>query len=243
MSRHQKEIAPDDADFRRRFRELLGKDRHAIKNLEQTSGIKSNTLRSYLKEGGPEPARPKLAAIAQAFGVSLDWLVAGRGQKSLPSFPLPREVPVQSVIDLPSGEYVWPPFYPDVRASAGSGANVGDEVSERPFAIRADWLRRELAKAPGDLALVNVDGDSMEPTLYRGDTILLDCGDLTPRDGVFVLHRDEHLHVKRLQFRETGRVRVISDNWRLYPPYDLDLKGKDRITRIVGRVLGMAHRI
>ena len=49
------------------------------------AGVTQRTVRLWM-EGG-EPGRDSLAAIAQATGVSLDWLIAGRGRKIYSEYP------------------------------------------------------------------------------------------------------------------------------------------------------------
>ena len=99
-----------------------------------------------------------------------------------------------------------------LAASAGSGAVVGDEQRSIPFRFDARFLaglgvRRDAA------SLIEVKGDSMQPTLIDGDTILVDHArrSIAPRGGVYAIRLDGMLSVKRL--RAIGReVEVASDN-------------------------------
>lgn len=99
-----------------------------------------------------------------------------------------------------------------LAASAGPGAVVGDERRSIPFRFDARFLaglgvRRDAA------SLIEVKGDSMQPTLIDGDTILVDHArrSIAPRGGVYAIRLDGMLSVKRL--RTIGReVEVASDN-------------------------------
>jgi hypothetical protein len=88
----------------------------------------------------------------------------------------------------------------DLAVSAGPGA-----LSGKRAAGGADRLRSGLAQ-PADrsradeLNLVQVEGDSMAPTLLPGDDILVDRsdGEARVRDGIYVLRMEDSLLVKRL---------------------------------------------
>ncbi|PCJ38937.1 MAG: hypothetical protein COA81_11615 [Alphaproteobacteria bacterium] len=98
------------------------------------------------------------------------------------------------------------------------------------------------------------EGDSMEPTIRDGETLLLDMfsykekngnrftinmglapGKLIPREGIYVVRLDDHLIVKRLQLDMSGGLIVKSDN----PAYDkIHIREKDlNNIKVVGRVI------
>lgn len=127
-----------------------------------------------------------------------------------------------------------------IGASAGGGG-LADEGLAVPFAFDRRWLRR-LSAQPERLAIIQVEGDSMAPTLAHGDEIMVDSGDSAERlrDGIYVLRRDGVLLVKRLAraiLRE--RVAIISDN----AAYPTDTDVPISSLTIVGRVIWTARRI
>lgn len=128
-----------------------------------------------------------------------------------------------------------------VEASAGNGTLVGDEVRVASFSFDNTWLRSVTRSGPDQLAMIRVAGDSMAPILADGDDILVDRGDhaLRPRDGIFVLRRDDTLLVKRLAIHPaTGTVSITSDN-PAYPAWhDCPIDSID----IIGRVIWAARR-
>ncbi len=142
-----------------------------------------------------------------------------------------------------SGAYALVPLY-DVRAAAGHGAVVEREQIIDWLAFRKDWLWRELHAAATDLYLIEVDGESMEPTLRPGDVILVDrrSAQLVPRDGVYVMRMDGTLLVKRLQRLPGRQVRVTSDN-PAYQPFALSLEQPGDDLAIVGRVVWTGRRM
>ena len=94
---------------------------------------------------------------------------------------------------------------PKVSAVAGAGASLetgGDVLGM--YAFRRDFLQRERINSKHSVMMM-VRGDSMEPLLKDGDTVLVDQTDNTPTDGhIFVVRLGEELMVKRLQKTALG---------------------------------------
>ncbi len=76
-------------------------------------------------------------------------------------------------LEAGNDEYVRVPRY-EVAASAGGGAFIESEQIVDYLTFRAEWVRNALGVALNQLALINVIGDSMEPSLSEGDVVLLD---------------------------------------------------------------------
>lgn len=138
--------------------------------------------------------------------------------------------------DLPGADGMVPVKRTPVRASAGPGALVSEEMGRPYFAFDERWLKA-LTGSPSDkLSIIRVEGDSMAPTLNPGDDILVDLGDREERlrDGIYVLRIDEALVVKRIALHPVGRgVTVQSDN-PAYPDWpDCDLAAIHCIGRVV----------
>lgn len=106
----------------------------------------------------------------------------------------------------------------------------------------ASWIELELHANPETLALLYVDGESMEPTLRPGDMILIDTSDTTAaRDGVYVLRMEGALLVKRLQRLPPNQIRVTSDNEK-YQPFVIRV-GESENIGVVGRVIWAGRRM
>jgi phage repressor protein C with HTH and peptisase S24 domain len=133
------------------------------------------------------------------------------------------------------------PVY-DVRASAGHGALAEAELRSSQIAFEGKWLKKLTASSPSKLSIISVAGDSMEPTLFDGDDVLLDLSDDQSRlrDGIYVLRRDDALSVKRIALDPSSRkVSIVSDN-SAYPV----LHGIERKSlHIVGRVLWVGRKL
>lgn len=128
----------------------------------------------------------------------------------------------------------------DIGAAAGAGG-LGEEEAAVPFAFDRRWLKR-LSAQPDRLAIIQVAGDSMVPTLAHGDDIMVDSSDTTERlrDGIYVLRRDGVLLVKRLaRASARDRVTIVSDNAAYPAERDVPIAS----LTIVGRVVWAARRI
>lgn len=184
-------------------------------------------------EGGL-PKSETLKKIKQLKGCSIDWLLTGEGspfpdseaQKATATDTLGNPVDID--------EFVFVPRY-DIQAAAGHGQLVGDEQPMFAMAFRRYWIENYVTRDIKNLSVISVKGDSMEGVLNDGDTILINHGQTTPRDGLYVLRLNENLLVKRLQLIPGGIVNVISAN-EAYPTFEIDLKNPTDDVAIIGRV-------
>ncbi|WP_107857923.1 S24 family peptidase [Neisseria subflava] len=184
-------------------------------------------------EGGL-PKSETLKKIKQLKGCSIDWLLTGEGSP-FPDFEAPKATATDTLgnpVDI--DEFVFVPRY-DIQAAAGHGQLVGDEQPMFAMAFRRYWIENYVTRDIKNLSVISVKGDSMEGVLNDGDTILINHGQTTPRDGLYVLRLNENLLVKRLQLIPGGIVNVISAN-EAYPTFEIDLKNPTDDVAIIGRV-------
>ncbi|HHX2498647.1 TPA: S24 family peptidase [Neisseria subflava] len=184
-------------------------------------------------EGGL-PKSETLKKIKQLKGCSIDWLLTGEGSP-FPDSEAPKATTTDTLgnpVDI--DEFVFVPRY-DIQAAAGHGQLVGDEQPMFAMAFRRYWIENYVTRDIKNLSVISVKGDSMEGVLNDGDTILINHGQTTPRDGLYVLRLNENLLVKRLQLIPGGIVNVISAN-EAYPTFEIDLKNPTDDVAIIGRV-------
>lgn len=185
-----------------------------------------------LVEGRKQSIRGSSALkLARVLQTSVEWLLEGRNGEG-ESAPSPPDVTTRDQVMIP--EY-------DVIAGAGRGA-LNDHEEPRahwPFSRRAlDELRLRNA----DLAIIEISGDSMSPTLASGDRVMIDRSDKR-LPGIFVIHDGDGLMAKRLE-RLPGppnsppRIRITSDN-KLHN----DTEAEADWVQIVGRVVGLIRRL
>ncbi|MDE0045847.1 MAG: S24 family peptidase [Gammaproteobacteria bacterium] len=137
-----------------------------------------------------------------------------------------REI-LDNVVDLPGTRHVE---IREADVAAGGGAVNLDEAPVRGFlAFQRAWLDRH-ALDPTQCVVIEVRGESMEPTLPEGCSILVDGTRRRWRKGrIFVFLTGDGLVVKRADEDETGRRRLASDHPAWAPvvfPDDADILGE-----------------
>jgi len=193
------------------------------------------------RNGESDPSRTRLITIANAMDVSLCWLATGEGpmrkaegvtEPAGTAFTAP---PSPASVD--PDDYCYVPLY-DVHASAGHGAVIDEEPVKSRLAFKQAWLRGEMGLTPKDCCLIYVTGDSMEPTLRKGDVVMLDrANTLYIDDGIYCLRFDGGLVIKRVQRINATQIKVMSDN-SIYEPYIIGITDAE----IVGKVVWAGKR-
>jgi phage repressor protein C with HTH and peptisase S24 domain len=179
-------------------------------------GIAKTTYYRYEKEERIADVEV-IARICEKYNYDYTWVITGKGT--------PHE----------SERYIPVPQY-DIAASAGMGAFTDGYSEVEMVLVDKQWLANHLKAKPKDISMINVSGDSMNPTLGHGDVIIVSSDLSRMGDGIYVLRYDGLLQVKRLQFQPRNKIRVTSDN-PTYRPYlvNLDQEGLD--FNIVGKVI------
>lgn len=104
---------------------------------------------------------------------------------------------------------------PKVQLKLSAGI-MGFEVEPQRFdgstiTVPTDWIARN-GYDPMALLATDVGGQSMEPTLYHGDLVVVNTADKRPVDGVvFAFNYEGEPVIKRLT-RDAGRWWLTSDN-------------------------------
>ncbi|MBF0461073.1 MAG: LexA family transcriptional regulator [Magnetococcales bacterium] len=147
---------------------------------------------------------------------------------------------------VPREEYCLVPRY-GIRVDSGQLLHSEQWVDYLSFKV--SWVEQMMGLDARELALVNVFGDSMEPTLKEGDLLLLDRrgfshpgpGRAVRSDAIYVLLRGEELVVKRLQFGFDGSVTIQSDN----PVYATQMLPADKLhtLQVMGRVVWIGRKV
>jgi phage repressor protein C with HTH and peptisase S24 domain len=209
------------------------------KSVAKIAGVTSETVRRW--RAGDRIPLEAAARLAHAAGVNMDWLATGEGPRDRASHrPASPGLAGQPAAFGEGGDFVAVARY-DVRLSAGAGAAAGrlKVVDRIPFPL--DRLRRILGRSSAEgAAMVEVVGDSMQPTIGHGDLVMVDTFDTAGREGLFALVVDDDLVVKRVQKIDNG-IEVISDN----PAYGARRFSGDRAdqVRLIGRVVWVARTV
>ena len=151
-----------DAEFRQRLRELV-EDAGSVAAIAAMARVSEGAVRMWLS--GVEPTREKLAAISHETGISLDWLIVGRGPKHFS--------------DAPPG-YVTIDFY-DLVKSGGYLKTLGGP--DRELIFDRTLLALDMKERANLLALyLPIGATATESILTATDFIIVDRGarDLIP---------------------------------------------------------------
>lgn len=214
MTDHDHNPEFDATGFAKRLSEAIWPEKISV--FSQRAGVSHGVLNKYLRGGSGSPQLDIVAKIAEAAGVSLDWLVWERGDGQ-PS--------AGSVIRIPR-------YDATLAAGAGSWNEGKNRLDDIPFTPA--FFQKRLGRPSGaGFAVLEARGDSMEPGISDGDLLLVDESDTRLSDGVFAFVLDEEARVKRFRKRIDG-VTIISDN-SAYPPEDISTDTLGRIT-LIGRI-------
>ena len=198
--------------------------KHAINStdLAKKSGVLTSFLYDVISGKSNNPSTIKLARVADALGVDLNYLVSGVEENSTSK----------------SGDYVTIPRV--VVAPTPDGGNiVSREEDGEAYSFRKEWISRHLGANIEDLRLLTISGDGMNPSLCHGDTVIIDVSKKHPSPpAIFVLFDGFGLVAKRCEYIGAENVRITSDNSH-YSAYEKSINKVE----IVGRVVWFAREI
>lgn len=193
--------------------------RAAVKNaggnqhVAAASGVPLASLNSYI--AGREMKAAVASRLADACGVSLEWLVTGRNTASdTSSQPVSAEGDETSFSDslVEFDNY-------DIVLSAGHGYYPSGEKIQRTIHLQKSLLPNEITEHRKHVCALTVRGDSMQPSLDDGDLVLIRTDVESIKSGaIYAIRIDNSLLVKRLRLKANGNVEVVSDN----PSYSTD---------------------
>lgn len=114
------------------------------------------------------------------------------------------------------------PFFEDFSFACGSGS-IGEAMATETRKLRlSKSVLRSRSIDKGDAIATLASGDSMSPTICNGDTIHIDMGKKTIKDGkIFSICHGGLFLAKRLYNLPMGGVRIVSDNHEEYPEVQL----------------------
>ena len=176
------------------------------RELARRLGTTHVTVSNWVK-GSSEPSEDGLEKLCEFFSVTPAYIMYGDGNA-----PVGQTIITDDVVSIPMI---------NAEVSCGSGfLNSQELILIRFIRVSIELIRRYCPTANlRALQIMTAFGDSMEPTLSEGDSVIVDVSEKTiRRDGMYVLRIGDSLFVKRIQVTPKG-LRLISDN-PLYHPID-----------------------
>jgi phage repressor protein C with HTH and peptisase S24 domain len=166
--------------------------------------------------------------LYRKYGINPDWLELGKGKMFIAERDGSGIVP----------EYKSAP-YVKARLCAGGGSFEVDETIRDYWMFRADWLSRK--GSASHMILIDIYGNSMEPELKHGDTVMVDTSQKDILAGsISAVGIDDTIMVKRIE-KHPGKLVLRSDN-KDYEPICLSPDEMDSF-RIIGRVVWISRNV
>jgi phage repressor protein C with HTH and peptisase S24 domain len=151
-------------------------------------------------------------AIERELGFSHIWLMTGEGvPRHAPLHHMKHAMPIRPA-DNDDSEFVQIQMV-KLRLSAGiTGFQTEPEGDDGgTLGMRRNWIERNNLH-PSHLIAILVKGESMEPSLYEDDIVIINTHDTKPVDGaVYAFNYEGEAVVKRLA-RDAGQWWLTSDN-------------------------------
>lgn len=199
--------------FGTRLKNLLTKRGMTQFELAEKAGINNSTISSYVT-GLRKPTIGSLLKICEALEVDLNYF---------------SDIP-DDMRSSDAEEVIWLPVIGVVPAGIPIEA-IEDHAGQVPVAVSS-------IQGKGRVFCLRVMGESMQPTLYEGDTVVI-APDLAPADGEIVVARfglDAEVLIKRFHLVD-GLMVLKSDN-PVYAP--IICRGK---CKLIGRVILMQRKM
>ena len=155
--------------------------------------IKPNTLSTWKKRN--KIPYELIEEISQNENISLDELLFDK-KATLPTTP---DKINNYTIDI-------------LNVRAGAGEGIYNYVIETIDTISLDKSFFRTPINANKVKGIQVDGDSMEPTLKNGDFVLIDESAKNGVNGIYAVQYAGQILIKRLQFKMDGTIVIISDN-------------------------------
>lgn len=220
--------------------------------LRKATGIASQTdlaralgvNRSAVTQAKVRDAVPQkwILILARRYSLSADWLEFGRGTAGTAA-PVGRQGGrvgtglLRRVSVSPASEDLLYVPKASARLCAGGGSFEVEAavVDQYPMPLR--WLSR--LGSPSHMVFMDVVGDSMEPGIMDGDTVLIDRANERYADGgVLAVGLEDAIYLKRMEKKNNG-VFLYSDN-DAYLPMEIYGDELDSL-RIIGRVVWLCR--
>ena len=198
--------------------------------LARAVGIKPPSVSGWLS-GTTKSLRAETANLAaKALGVDPVWLITGVGDEK------PKEKDQLPALASPGEEAIALEKL-DLWGSCGAGATGSDYPEVEKILVNPLWFRENISRSRANsFKLITGHGDSMEPTIKDGATLVIDTTetDIRKRDGIYFFQYDGMNYIKRLQLTP-GSVLAISDNPR-YEKFTIPLDDIATV-QVFGRVV------
>ena len=201
------------------------------RSLAVEAGLHEDRVRNILRGRSRNPRADTVDALAMVLGVSATWLL---GQTDTAKPPPPSA----GIGEFGDSMATIPEL--DTRAGGEILADEWDRIADWGFP--ALWLVAIAGSGSGDIRVIEVQGNSMEPSLSSGDKVIIDRRQTIPSPpGYFVLRDGFGTVIKQIENIPNSNPPcvVIKSVNRDYGTYEI---ASDQIN-IVSRVVAAIRRM
>lgn len=198
-------------------------------------GLERNFVNDIVNGKKQSVRGDNLAKLARGLNTTPAEILAGEFRDDGAEMVVDRDAHIEA------GSMVSVPEY-DVRLSAGPGAFNDEEKIVDYWQFSRRYVENELRVPVSSLGVVTVDGDSMYPTLWPGDRVMVDMTETNPaKGGVYAIFDSDATVVKRVErvpASDPPEVVLISDN-KNHNQYRVPAE----LVTVIGRVVWFARRM
>lgn len=188
-----------------------------------------NINRSAITQARKKDSIPDkwILQLYRSFGLDPDWVETGNGRNFQKKYDSDSDSIYQKIPKVKA------------RLCAGGGSfEVGSEI-EGYYSFRKDWLGTK--GTINKMVLMDIFGNSMEPAMMDGDTILIDESQKDILAGaIYAVGVDDTIMVKRLE-KHPNKLVLLSDNKDYSSIY---IHGSDiNSVRIIGKGIWICREL
>ncbi|MBW1703892.1 MAG: helix-turn-helix transcriptional regulator [Deltaproteobacteria bacterium] len=186
--------------------EILGLNRSSISQAKKKGIVPDKWILNLFKSHGVNPV----------------WIESGKGQVFLNKLEKESIKPEYKIVRKVKA-----------RLCAGGGSFEVDSQISDSYLFQSEWLKRK--GRPDKMVLMDIFGNSMEPELKNGDTVLVDCAQKDILAGLlYAVGIDDTIMIKRIE-KHPGKLLLRSDN-KDYAPIIIGGEDINKV-RIIGKVI------
>ncbi len=168
-----------------------------------------------------------LLQLYRKFGLNPEWLENGAGRIFLGTATSDSATQFEKIPKVTA------------RLCAGDGSFETDTDIQAYHAFQKDWLHRK--GKPETMVLFDIFGNSMEPEIRDGDTVLIDQSQQAILAGaMYAVGIEDTIMVKRIEKRPNKLV--LLSNHKDYLPVMLNREEANAV-RIIGKVIWICREI
>ena len=201
------------------------------RSLALAAGLHEDRVGNILRGRSRNPRADTVDALAQALDVPAAWLL---GQGATPKPPSLVYGTVESATTMAT--------VPELDVHTGGDTLADDRHRIADWGFPAIWLVAMAGPRSDDIRIIEVQGNSMEPSLSSGDKVVVDRRQTVPSPpGYFVLRDGLGIVIKQIEHNPNSNPPCVTIK-SVNRDYDTYKVARDQIS-IIGRVVAAIRRM